>query len=250
VIARESRAGVTILRLDRPERRNALIPVLLEALIRQLHQAAAADQPLVLTGNGPAFCAGADLHWLGTRADPSQAVAELVAVHHLAIATIFDMPVPVISALNGPVAGGGMGLVLVTDYCLAAESASFTAAYSRLGLTPDGGASAFLERSVGMARARELLLTNRRLSAREAYTWGLVNEVVLDVELLDRAVAFAAGLAPVAGYALLQTRRLLDASYLHNQLQLESVAIRTAAKGEFFRDALRRYQETHGLDAD
>jgi 2-(1,2-epoxy-1,2-dihydrophenyl)acetyl-CoA isomerase len=185
------------------------------------------------------------LLWLATRADPSQAVAELVAVHHLVIATMFDMPVPMITALNGPVAGGGMGLVLVTDYCLAAESASFTAAYSHLGLTPDGGVSAFLERSVGMARARELLLTNRRLSAREACAWGLVNDVAPDVELLDRAVAFAAAQTPVPGYALRQTRRLLDASYLHNQLQLESVAIRTAAKGEFFRDALRRYRDAH-----
>jgi 2-(1,2-epoxy-1,2-dihydrophenyl)acetyl-CoA isomerase len=96
-----------------------------------------------------------------------------------------------------------------------------------------------------MARARELLLTNRRLGAREAHEWGLVNEVVPDAQLMDRAVAFAAGLEPLAGYALLQTRRLLDASYLHNQLQLESVAIRTAAKGEFFKTALRRYREAH-----
>jgi 2-(1,2-epoxy-1,2-dihydrophenyl)acetyl-CoA isomerase len=155
------------------------------------------------------------------------------------------MRVPVIAALNGAVAGGGMGLVLTTDYCVAAESASFTAAYARLGLTPDGGVTAFLERSVGMARARELLLTNRRLAAREAYEWGLVNEVVPDAELMPRAVAFAATLEGISGYPLLQTRRLLDASYLHNQLQLESVAIRTAAKREFFHKALARYRDAH-----
>jgi 2-(1,2-epoxy-1,2-dihydrophenyl)acetyl-CoA isomerase len=218
---------------------------MLEALVEQLHQAAARDDPVILTGNGPAFCAGADLGWLSTRPDLALGVAELVAVHHLAVATLFDMRVPVIAALNGAVAGGGMGLVLATDYCVAAESASFTAAYARLGLTPDAGVTAFLERSVGMARARELLLTNRRLGAREAYEWGLVNEVVPDSELLDRVVAFAARLEPLAGYALLQTRRLLDASYLHNQLQLESVAIRTAAKGEFFKNALQRYREAH-----
>jgi 2-(1,2-epoxy-1,2-dihydrophenyl)acetyl-CoA isomerase len=126
----------------------------------------------------------------------------------VAIMTIFDMRVPVIAALNG-------------------------------------SASAFLERSIGMARARELLLTNRRLGAREAYEWGLVSAVVPDGELLDRAVAVVANLAPVPGYALLQTRRLLDASYLHNQLQLESVAIRRAAKGEFFKRALRAFSEQH-----
>ena len=106
------------------------------------------------------------------------------------------MPVPVIAALNGPAAGGGLGLALATDYCLAAESASFTAAYFRLGLTPDGGASTFLERSIGLMRTRELLLTNRRLGAREAYDWGLVNAVVADEELLDQAVAFAENLDP------------------------------------------------------
>jgi 2-(1,2-epoxy-1,2-dihydrophenyl)acetyl-CoA isomerase len=243
VITSESREGVTLLRLDRPDQRNAMTPALLEALVEQLHAAEAANQPVILTGNGPAFCAGADLKWLAAFTDPSLGVAELVAVHHLAVSTIFDMRVPVIVALNGSVAGGGMGLVLASDYCLAAESASFTAAYSRLGLTPDGGASAFLERSVGMARARELLLTNRRLGAREAYEWGLVNLVVPDAELLERALSFATSLEATPGYVLLQTRRLLDASYLHNQLQLESVAIRTTAKGEFFREALARYRD-------
>jgi 2-(1,2-epoxy-1,2-dihydrophenyl)acetyl-CoA isomerase len=243
VIASEWRDGVTILRLDRPDDRNALIPALLEALVEHLHVAASRAQPVVLTGSGSVFCAGADLNWLASCGDAALGVAQLVAVHHLAVATLFDAPVPVITALNGPVAGGGLGLALVTDYCLAAESASFTAAYSRLGLTPDGGVTAFLERSVGMARARELLLTNRRLSAREAYSWGLVNAVVADHELLESAVSFAAGLEPAPGYALLQTRRLLDASYLHNQLQLESVAVRTAAKSQYFRDALARYRE-------
>src|SRR5262249_32770367 len=121
----------------------------------------------------------------------------------------------------------------------------FTAAYFRLGLTPDGGSSAFLERTIGPARTRELLLTNRRLGAHEAFTWGMVNEVVGDDQLLDRAVAFANGLAEVPSYTLLMTRRLLDASYLRNQLQLESVAIRTAARGEFFRAALMKFHETH-----
>jgi 2-(1,2-epoxy-1,2-dihydrophenyl)acetyl-CoA isomerase len=239
VIATESRDGTTIVRLDRPEQRNAMVPGLLQALVDQLRSASADERPVILTGNGPAFCVGADLEWLATFADPSLGVAELVAVHHLAVTTILDLRVPIIAALNGSVAGGGIGLALATDYCIAGESASFTAAYFRLGLTPDGGASAFLERTIGMVRTRELLLTNRRLSAREAYDWGLVNEVVPESELLNRAVAFAAGLDAVPGHALLQTRRLLNAGNLRHQLQMESVAIRTAAKGEFFREALR-----------
>jgi 2-(1,2-epoxy-1,2-dihydrophenyl)acetyl-CoA isomerase len=198
-----------------------------------------------LSGNGTGFCVGADLNWLSSLHDPAIGVADLVAVHHLAINTIVDMPVPVIAAINGAVAGGGIGLALATDYCIAADHASFTAAYFRLGLTPDGGASTFLERAIGRARTSELLLTNRRLSAQEACAWGLVNEVVASENLLDRAVQFANDLWPVPSYALLQTRMLLDATNLRNQLQLESVAIRTAARGEFFRSALKAFIAAH-----
>jgi len=245
VIATESRDGITIVRLDRPAQRNAMIPALVEALIARLVQAAASGRPVILTGSGQSFCAGADLKWLASFQDPSLGVAELVASHHLAITTIVEMQVPVIAAVNGSVAGGGLGLALAPDYCIAAEGATFTTAYFRLGLTPDGGSSAFLERTIGLSRTRELLLTNRRLSAREAYAWGLINEVVEDADLLDRAVSFAANLSPVPGYALLQTRRLLDATYLRNQLQLESVAIRTAARGEFFKQALEAFRAAH-----
>ena len=80
-----------------------------------------------------------------------------------------------------------------------------------MGLTPDGGSSAFLERSIGPARTRELLLTNRRLSAQQAFEWGMLNEVAEDDSLMDRAVSFAASLPEVPAHALLQTRRLLDA---------------------------------------
>jgi 2-(1,2-epoxy-1,2-dihydrophenyl)acetyl-CoA isomerase len=245
VIVSESRDGIPIVRLDRPAQRNAMIPPMLEALVVELGRAATRQKPVILTGTGHAFCAGADLKWVGTFADPSLAVAELVAVHHLVITTIVDLRVPVIAAVNGSVAGGGIGLALAPDYCIAAESASFTTAYFRLGLTPDGGASAFLERTIGPARTRELLLTNRRLMAREALEWGMINAVVPDDRLLDEAVAFATTLAPVPGYALLATRRLLDASYLRNQLQLESVAIRTAAKGDFFKQAVAAFRQAH-----
>jgi enoyl-CoA hydratase/carnithine racemase len=91
----------------------------------------------------------------------------------------------------------------------------------------------------------ELLLTNRRLSASSACEWGLVNEVVPDQDLLDRAVAFAQSLPAVAPMALRQTRALLDTVNLRNQLQRESVAIRTAARGPWLRDALRAFREAH-----
>jgi 2-(1,2-epoxy-1,2-dihydrophenyl)acetyl-CoA isomerase len=245
MISTEVRDGVSIVRLDRPDGRNALVPALAQTLAEHLQAAAAVHLPVVLTARGKTFCPGADLKWLATCGDPALGVAELVAVHHLAIVTLLEMPVPVIAAINGSVAGGGLGVMLAADYRIAARRATFTAAYFRLALTPDGGSSAFLERMIGPARTLELLLINRRLGAQEAHAWGMVNEVVEDDQLLDRAVAFAAGLERVPSYALLETRRLLDSINMRNQLQLESVAIRTAARGAAFRDALKAFLEAH-----
>jgi 2-(1,2-epoxy-1,2-dihydrophenyl)acetyl-CoA isomerase len=245
VIATEVLGGIAVVRIDREERRNALVPELAQSLVEHLREAGTSKRPVVLTASGSTFCPGADLKWLGTHRDPAHGVAELVAVHHLAITTLLEMPVPVIAAINGAVAGGGLGLALATDYRIAAQRASFTAAYFRLGLTPDGGSSAFLVQTIGAARMLELLLTNRRLGADEARDWGLVNEVVEDDRLLERAVEFAASLAPVPGYALLETRRLMDTVNIRNQLQRESVAIRTAALGSWFREALKAFLDAH-----
>src|SRR6202011_3399713 len=206
MITTEFHDGVSVVRLVRPEGRNALVPELAQSLVEHLKAAGAVRQPVVLTATGGTFCPGADLKWLATCGDPALGVAELVAVHHLAIVTLLEMPVPVVAAINGSVAGGGLGLMLAADYRVAAERATFTAGYFRLALTPDGGSSAFLERMIGPARALELLLTNRRLGAQEALAWGMVNEVVEDDRVLARAVAFAAGLERVSSYALVETR--------------------------------------------
>jgi enoyl-CoA hydratase/carnithine racemase len=245
VILTDSRDGITVIRLNRTEGHNALVPAFIESLVEHLQQAGKMGRPVVLTATGATFCPGADLKWLGSAHDPALAVAELVAVHHLAISTLLDMPVPVIAAVNGSVAGGGLGLALAADYRIAAQRATFTAAYFRLGLTPDGGSSAFLARTIGAARTLELLLTNRRLSAVEALAWGMISEVVADEQLLDRAVAFASDLPPVPAYTLRQSRQLLDTINMRDHLQLEAVAIRTAARGEVFRAALKAFLDAH-----
>ena len=246
MIATETRGPVELLVLNRPEQRNALVPELIDGLAAELRRLKALGRPIVLTGAGPAFCVGADLKWLAAYADPAQGVAELVAAHHAVISAMFDTPVPIIAAVNGATAGGGLSLALAADYRVASSRASFTAAYFRLGLPPDGGNSAFLERAIGASRAMELLLTNRRLTAEEACAWGLVNEVVQDAAedaLLDRACEVASRLVQPPGSTLLATRRLLDTAGLDTQLQRESVAIRTAARQPFFRAALRAFLE-------
>lgn len=241
----EVRDGVTVVRLNRPERHNALVPELMAEFADRIGQVGGDGRPVVITATGPSFCTGADLKWLGSVANPAQGVAELVAMHHTAILALLELRVPTISAINGSVAGGGLGLALAPDYRIAGASATFVAAYFRLGLTPDGGSSAFLERTIGATRAMELLLTNRRLTAAEALDWGMLNEVAADEALLDRAIEFGSQLARVPAYALLQTRRLLDMAQIRHQLQLESVAIRTAARGEDFRQALHAFLAEH-----
>jgi 2-(1,2-epoxy-1,2-dihydrophenyl)acetyl-CoA isomerase len=241
----EMRDGATVVRLCRYERRNALVPEFVAELAERLAQVGRDGRPVVITGTQDAFCPGADLKWLGSLSNPAQGVAELVAMHHSAILALLELRVPTISAINGIVAGGGLGLALAPDYRIAAQGATFTAAYFRLGLTPDGGSSAFLERTIGVTRAMEMLLTNRRVSAADALDWGMLNEVVADSALLEHAVDFASRLPRVPGYTLLQARRLLDMAQIRHQLQLESVAIRTAARGAEFRAALQAFVAAH-----
>jgi 2-(1,2-epoxy-1,2-dihydrophenyl)acetyl-CoA isomerase len=242
----DERQGVLIVALDRPERRNAMVPELMLALTERVRQASLAAEAgrlraLVLTATDPAFCVGADLKWLAGLGDPGDGVVSLVAAHHEAVRALLAVPIPVVGALNGAAAGGGLSLALATDLRVASTRATITAAYFRLGLTPDGGNSAFLVRSIGAARSMELLLTNRSLSADQALGWGLVNEVVPPEALIDRACELASSLYPIPPATLLASRTLLDraaSDSLLTVLDAEELAMRTAARSLHFRAAL------------
>ena len=194
---------------------------------------AAADTAIVLAGAGSAFCLGADLKWLGSLADPGHGVAALVHEHHAAVRAIRNAPVPVLAAVNGAAAGGGMSLALAADMVVAGPGAGFTAAYFRLGLTPDGGNSAFLR-----GRAMELLLTNRTLRGAEAVEWGLAAEVADDP--LARACEVAASFEAVPGETLRTSRRLLMPD-LEARLDAEEEAVSAAAQRPEFSRALATF---------
>jgi 2-(1,2-epoxy-1,2-dihydrophenyl)acetyl-CoA isomerase len=150
----------------------------------------------------------------------------------------------VIAAVNGPAAGGGLSLAMVADYRIASSNATFTAAYFRLGLPLDGGASAFLVTTIGAARTMELLLTNRTLAPDEALAWGLVNEVVPPEILLERACEVAGRFGGLPAETLLTTRRLLDTATSHTlsaQLDAEEAAMRAAAQRPEFKQALESF---------
>ena len=244
--------GIAVVGIDRPERRNAMVPDAVAALAERVGAIgrAGTHRAIVFAAEGEAFCVGLDLKWLASQPDPAAGVAEMIAAHHSLVRAMARSPMPVIAAVNGPAAGGGISLALAADYRVAAFCATFTAAYFRLGLPPDGGNSMFLARAIGSTRAMELLLSNRTLQAEEAHAWGLVNEVVPSGALLERSYQVAVAVANVPSETLVETRLLLDRAAgvsLDEQLDREEQQMRAAARRPAFATALRAYQEARSM---
>ena len=129
---------------------------------------------------------------------------------HLALSRLARNAAPVIAAVNGTAAGAGFSLLMAADLAIAAESAVMTMAYTNAGLSPDGSSTYYMPRKIGDRRARELMLTNRVLNAREALDWGVVNQVVADADVLDAAHKLAQKLAQGPTQAYGQVKALLD----------------------------------------
>jgi 2-(1,2-epoxy-1,2-dihydrophenyl)acetyl-CoA isomerase len=152
----------------------------------------------------------------------------MIGPYHAALGRLAALPLPVVCAVNGAAAGGGLGLVWCSDYVVAADDAKFATGFAALGLSGDGGSSWFLPRLVGLRRARELILHNRILTAAEALDWGLVDRVVPLAELEPEAESAVAGLAAGPTVAYGEMRRLLWRSLsadLDDQLTAERDAI-------------------------
>jgi 2-(1,2-epoxy-1,2-dihydrophenyl)acetyl-CoA isomerase len=193
--------------LNRPERMNAWSDGLSRDLLAVLREVAADEtvRAVMLTGNGRAFCSGADLK---DGADDAVAgkldtYTTLTRWYHPIVTTIREMPKPVLTAVNGPAAGAGLSLALAGDLVVAAESAYFMLAFVGIGLVPDGGASLFVPSRVGFARAAEMAMLGERLSAAKAVDWGLINSAWPDAEFAAKAGALLARLAagPTRSYA-------------------------------------------------
>src|SRR5262249_17815229 len=191
--------GIATLTLNRPERLNAFTAGLHEALAAALDNAAndATIRALLITGAGRGFCAGQDLSERkpvpgGARPDLGQG---LDRHYNPLIRRLRNLEKPIIAAANGVAAGAGAGLAPACDIVLAARSASFIEAFSRIGLVPDAGNTWFLPRLVGSARATALALTGDTLSAERAAEWGLIWKVVSDDILMTEARGLALRLA-------------------------------------------------------
>lgn len=181
---------------------------------------------VILTGTGRFFSAGGDLKGMAEAGDARGAYVKRLADDlHRATSRFARMDAPLIIAVNGTAAGGGFSLAISGDLVIAARSASFTMAYTKAGLSPDGSSSYFLPRLVGLRRAQDLMLTNRTLNSAEALDWGLVTEVVDDDAVQSRADQLAQQFVRGARGANASIKKLLNASYGHSletQMELEA----------------------------
>ena len=240
--------GVATVTLNRPEVLNSFTRPMSAELQDALRRAAddAAVRALVLTGAGRGFCAGQDLAEAapsdGSEAPP---IADIVRqTYNPVVRALRSMEKPVVCAVNGVAAGAGANLALACDVVLAADSASFVQAFSRIGLVPDTGGTFVLPRVVGMARASALMLLGDKLSAADAQAMGMIWRVVPAASLMDEARALAARLAtqPTRAFGLI--KRLLNASLdndLDAQLELEADLQAEAASTADFREGVAAF---------
>src|SRR5579864_6132252 len=230
----ETQGAVALLTLNRPDSANTLnLQAAMDLLAAAMTCARnPAVRAVVLTGAGRQFCFGGDLRGMAAKgAGVGGYLRELTGYLHAAISHFVRMDAPVVAAVNGTAAGAGVGLVAMADLALAAHGSRFNLAYTGVGLSPDAGTSFLLPRIVGLKRAMELLLLNRTLSAEEALSWGLVNEVVADELLLERSLELAERLARGPATAYGATKRLIAHSLgaFESQMVLESETIAAQA---------------------
>lgn len=243
-------AGVARLRLNRPAFLNALSRPLLGEFRQALDLVAASSEArvLLLSGEGKAFSSGADL---AAGASPVgspgfDAGAVLEEHYNPIMERMFDLPVPIVAALHGPVVGAGCMLALAADVVIASRSAYFLQAFVNIGLVPDAGSSWWLPRLIGVGRASAMMMLGERIPAEKAAAWGMIYEMVEDDELAERADAMAEklGAGPTISYGLIRQaiRRGLTSDF-SQALELERQNQRTAGNSRDFNEGVAAFRE-------
>jgi 2-(1,2-epoxy-1,2-dihydrophenyl)acetyl-CoA isomerase len=229
----EQSGPIARITLNRPDAANGMN----DTMTRELADAATrcdapATKVVVITGEGRFFCAGGDLKSFAAAETRGPFIKGVADDLHRAISTFARMNAVVIISVNGVAAGAGFSLAVTGDLVLAAESSSFTMAYTRAGLSPDGSSSYYLPRLIGITKTKELMLTNRTLTAPEASQWGLVTEVVPDAELAARTDKLAGQMAATASGSNGGVKNLLLSTFsagLEEQMELEGRLIANLA---------------------
>jgi len=233
-ITLEQSGPIARITLNRPDAANGMN----HTMTRELADAAKrcdtdATKVVVLTGSGRFFCAGGDLKSFANAPNRGQHIKGVADDLHRAISTFARMDAVLITAVNGTAAGAGFSIAVTGDIVLAAESATFTMAYTRVGLSPDGSSSYFLPRLIGITKTKELMLTNRTLSAQEASQWGLVTEVLPDDKVAARADELATQMASTASGSNGAVKALMLSTFssgLEEQMEFESRVIADRAE--------------------
>ena len=239
--------GVATIALNRPDRLNALSLQLIGELTDAARDAGAdpAVRCLVLTGSGRAFSSGADLSSRGTGGTYDPRIT-LRNHYNPLMELLTGLDKPVISAVNGPCAGAGVGIALAADFVLAAQSAYFLLAFVNIGLVPDAGSTWTVPKLVGRQRALAMALLGERLPAAKAAEWGLIWEAVPDAELAARTTALAQRLAggPTKAYGLIRRAlRASEANDLSQQLALEADLQAVAARSPDHIEGVKAFLE-------
>jgi 2-(1,2-epoxy-1,2-dihydrophenyl)acetyl-CoA isomerase len=242
--------GIAVLTLDRPERLNSFTQAMHREVRNALDrvQADKSVRVLLLTGAGRGFCAGQDLNDRAVEPGaPGVDLGESVEKYYAPLVmTLRTLPLPVICAVNGVAAGAGANLALACDIVLAAKSASFIEAFSKLGLIPDTGGTWALPRLVGPARAMGLAMLGERLPAEKAEQWGLIWRCVPDDALMMEAMAMAEHFAAAPTKGLAYTKKALLASStntLEQQLALEASMMRELGYSHDYREGVAAFIE-------
>jgi enoyl-CoA hydratase/carnithine racemase len=246
-----SRDGIVLVTLNRPHRMNAITFQMFDefhVLCDELQKDGDA-RVVIITGAGRGFCSGLDLDEAMTL--PDMTPHEMMLGQQSwagAFVKLHEIPQPVIAAVNGAAAGGGMGLALAADIRIASPEARFNAAFVRIGLSAgDVGVSWSLPRVVGFGRAAEIMFTGRFLDADEARDIGLVNRVVPADELLEASFALAEDIARNTPFGVTLTKRVLhanvDAGSITQAVEVENRGQTLATRGEDFREALVAFRE-------
>lgn len=223
----EGIATITLHREDSPA--NALNARMAEELFDVSVRCGGEDvRAVIFTAEGRMFCGGGDLAEMDAVPDAHAHLSRMATVLHAAVSRLTHNDAPVVTAVNGTAGGGGFSMALAGDVVLAAEGAKFVSAYTASGLTPDGSSTYFLAKHVGLLRAKELMLTNRVLTAQEACDWGLVTRVAPAEDLAAEARKVAEGFAAGPTKAYGNTKRLLETAFregLEAQLDRETRSI-------------------------
>jgi 2-(1,2-epoxy-1,2-dihydrophenyl)acetyl-CoA isomerase len=250
----EKQGAIARLALNRPDAANGL-DSLMASELKQAAQLCSGDPELkavVISASGRFFCAGGDIKEMMSHGDEvGEAVKSLADDLHSAISKLSRMQAALIIAVNGVAAGAGFSLALIGDIVLAAESSSFTMAYTRAGLCPDGSSSYFLPRLVGLRKAQELMLTNQTLGAQEACALGMVTRVVADDNLAAQAEQVASDLAKSARLSTAYVKKLLLVSPgndLEAQMELEGQLVSRCAASPDGREGIRAFVDKRQPD--